>query len=43
MLSFHSLPEMPAGLALVDFIATFIYEDCTTLLMATLSVGTCAL
>jgi membrane protein DedA with SNARE-associated domain len=39
MLSFHSLPETQAALALSIFLATFIYEDGATLLAATLSAS----
>jgi membrane protein DedA with SNARE-associated domain len=39
MLSYHSLPETQAALALSIFFATFIYEDGATLLAATLSAG----
>src|SRR6266700_7722682 len=36
---FHSLPETQAALALLIFLATFIYEDGATLLAATLSAS----
>lgn len=39
MLSFHSLPETQAALALSIFLATFIYEDGATLLAATVSAS----
>src|SRR6266705_4237876 len=39
MLFFHSLPETQAALALLIFLATFIYEDGATLLAATLSAS----
>ena len=39
MLSSHSLPETQTALALSIFFATFIYEDGTTLLAASLSAG----
>jgi membrane protein DedA with SNARE-associated domain len=39
MLSFHSIPETQAALALSIFLATFIYEDGATLLAATLSAS----
>jgi membrane protein DedA with SNARE-associated domain len=39
MLSFHSLPQTQAALALSIFLATFIYEDGATLLAATLSAS----
>src|ERR1700756_2101101 len=39
MLSFHSLPETQAALALSIFLATFIYEDGATLLAATWSAS----
>jgi membrane protein DedA with SNARE-associated domain len=39
MLSFHSLPETQAALALSIFLFTFVYEDGATLLAATLSAS----